>query len=99
MKEMKELKIVRIDDSEALAHIARCEVYQAISDYEIWSRILMKDPFDEEAYDMMMDCEEFIMTDPRAQHCIKDPGKLLEKIDRMVEKDIRRWMKKNATNK
>lgn len=95
----KNFKIVRIDDPEALEHIARCEVYQAISDYEVWSRILMKDPLDEDAYDMMMDCEEFIMTDPRAQRCITDPGKLLDRIDRMVEKDIRRWMKKNAANK
>ena len=95
----KSFKIVRIDDPEALDHIARCEVYQAISDYVIWSRILMKDPFDEDAYDMMMDCEEFIMTDPKAQRCIKDSGKLLERIDRMVEKDIRRWKKKNAANK
>ena len=90
---MKELKIVRIDDSEALDHIARCEVYQAISDYEIWSRIFLKDPSDPEAYEMMKDCEDFLMTDPRVERCIKDRGSFLYKMDRMVKRDIRRWKK------
>lgn len=94
----KNFRIVKIDDPEALDHIARCEVYQAISDYEVWSRIFLKDPFDEDAYDMMMDCEEFIMTDPKAQRCIKDPEKLLDRIDKQVVKDIKRWMKKNEAN-
>ena len=93
MKNMKELKIVRIVASEALAHIARCEVYQAISDYVIWSRIFLKDPSDQEAYEMMKDCEDFLMTDPRVERCIKDPGSFLYKLDRMVKRDIRRWMK------
>ena len=61
---MKTLKKVKVDDPEALDHIARCEIYQAISDYEIWRRILLKDPEDREAYQMMEDCEEFILTDP-----------------------------------
>lgn len=95
----KEFRIIKIDDPDALDHIARCEVYQAISDYEVWSRIFLKDPSDEDAYEMMMDCEEFIMTDPRVERCIKDPAGLLWKIDRMVEKDIRRWMRKNAACK
>ena len=91
---MKTMKKVRIDDPEVLDHIARCEVYQAISDYEVWSRILMKDPSDEEAYFMKMDCEEFILTDPRVKRCIEDPVELLWDIDRKVEKDIRKWLKK-----
>ena len=36
---MKTLKIVKIDDPEALDYIGRCEIYQAISDYEIWRRM------------------------------------------------------------
>lgn len=96
---MKELRIIRIDDPEALDHIARCEVYQAISDYEIWSRIFMKDPSDTEAYEMMKDCEEFLLTDPRAERCIKDPGSFLYKMDQVVKRDIRRWMRKNAACK
>lgn len=94
---MKKITKVRINNPDALDHISKCEVYQAISDYEIWSRIFMKDPSDEEAYEMMMECEEFIMTDPRVERCIKDPGKFLERIDRMVEKDIRKWMKKKCS--
>ena len=95
----KNFKIVKIDDSEALEHISRCEVYQAISDYEIWYRIFLKNPFDTDAYNMMMDCEEFIVTDPRAQRCIKDPDKFLDRIDKNVYKEIKRWMRKNAANK
>ena len=30
----KNFKIVKIDDPEALEYISRCEVYQAISDYD-----------------------------------------------------------------
>lgn len=90
---MKELKIVRIDDPEALDHISRCEVYQAISDYEICSRIFLKNPLDLEAYEMMKDCEDFLMTDSRVERCIKDPGSFLYKMDQMVKRDIRRWMK------
>ncbi len=93
---MKRIKTVKIDDTQAMEHVARCEVYQAISDYEIWSRILMKDPSDEEAYNMKMDCEEFILTDPRVERCIEDPVELLWDIDRKVEKEIRRWMKNAA---
>ena len=91
---MKDFKRVRIDDPEALDYIARCEVYQAIDDYEVWRRILLKDPYDEDAYEMMTDCEEFIMNDPRVKRCIKDPGIFLWKIDRMVEKEYKRWLKK-----
>ncbi len=90
---MKGLKIVKIDDPEALAHIARCEVYQAISDYEVWSRILLKDPTDEDAGEMVDDCEEFILTDPRVERCIKDPVSFLHKLDMKVMKDIRKWRK------
>ena len=82
---------IKIDDPEVLDHITRCEVYQAISDYEIWRRIAMKDPSDTEAYEMMMDCEEFILTDPRVECCIEDPFELLWDIDMRVERDIRRW--------
>lgn len=91
---MKTLTIVKIDDPEALDHIARCEVYQAISDYEIWRRILMKDPSDTEAYMMMEDCKDFILTDPRVERCIKDPAGFLWKIDKKVDKDIKKWRKK-----
>ena len=91
---MKKMKIVKIDEPEALDHIARCEVYQAISDYEVWRRILLKDPTDSEAYEMMEDCEEFILTDPRVERCIKDPVEFLEMIDVRVEKDIKKWRKK-----
>lgn len=90
---MKGLKIVKIDDPEALAHIARCEVYQAISDYEVWSRILLKDPTDEDAGEMVDDCEEFILTDPRVERCIKDPVSFLHKLDMKVMRDIRKWRK------
>ena len=90
---MKGLKIVKIDDPEALAHIARCEVYQAISDYEVWSRILLKDPTDEDAGEMVDDCEEFILTDPRVERCIKDPISFLHKLDMKVMRDIRKWRK------
>ena len=90
---MKTLKIVKIDDPEALEHIARCEVYQAISDYEIWRRIMLKDPSDTEAYQMMEDCEEFILTDPRVERCIKDPVSFLHKLDMKVMRDIRKWRK------
>lgn len=92
---MKRVNIVKIDDAEALDHIARCEVYQAISDYEIWSRIYMKDPSDEDAYEMMMDCEEFILTDPRVEFCISDPVEFLWETDRRVERDIRKWKKEH----
>ena len=95
----KNFKIVKIDDPEALEYLSRCEVYQAISDYEIWHRIFLKNPFDTDAYNMMMDCEEFIVTDPRAQRCIKDPDKFLDRIDKNVYKEIKRWMRKNAANK
>ncbi len=91
---MKTLKIVKIDDPEALDYIGRCEIYQAISDYEIWRRILLKDPEDWEAYQMMEDCEEFILTDPRVERCIKDPVDFLDMIDAKVEKDIKKWRKK-----
>ena len=91
---MKKMKIVKIDEPEALDHIARCEVYQAISDYEVWRRILMKDPTDREAYEMMEDCENFILTDPRAERCIKDPVEFLDMIDVRIEKDIKKWRKK-----
>lgn len=90
---MKGLKIVKIDDPEALDHIARCEVYQAISDYEVWSRILLKDPTDEDAGEMVDDCEEFILTDPRVERCIKDPVSFLHKLDMKVMRDIRKWRK------
>ena len=90
---MKGLKIVKIDDPEALDHIARCEVYQAISDYEVWSRILLKDPTDEDAGEMVDDCEEFILTDPRVERCIKDPVRFLHKLDMKVMRDIKKWRK------
>ncbi len=90
---MKTLKIVKVDDPEALDYIARCEIYQAISDYEIWRRIFLKDPDDREAYQMMEDCEEFILTDPRVERCIKDPIEFLDMIDVKVEKDIKKWRK------
>ena len=86
---MKKMKIVKIDDPKALDHIARCEVYQAISDYEVWRRILLKDPTDREAYEMMEDCEDFILTDTRVERCIKDPVEFLDMIDVRVEKDIK----------
>ena len=86
---MKKMKIVKIDYPEALDHIARCEIYQAISDYEVWRRILLKDPTDIEAYEMMEDCEEFILTDTRVERCIKDPVEFLDMIDVRVEKDIK----------
>ena len=92
---MKELKTAKITDPKAYEHIARCEVYQAISDYEIWSRIYMKDPSDEEAFEMMMDCEEFILTDPRVELCISDPVEFLWETDRRVERDIRKWKKEH----
>lgn len=90
---MKELKIVKIDDPEALDHIARCEVYQAISDYEIWSRILYKDPTDRDACVMMEDCKDFILTDPRVERCIKDPVEFLFMLDMKVMRDIKKWRK------
>ena len=91
---MKNPKIVRIDDSLALDHIARCEVYQAIDDYEVWSRILRKDPCDPDARYMLDDCEEFIMNDPRAKRCIRDPEKLLRQLDRIAEQEYKKWVKK-----
>jgi hypothetical protein len=39
------------------------------------------------------------VTDPRAQRCIKDPDKFLDRIDKNVYKEIKRWMRKNAANK
>lgn len=90
---MKGLKIVKIDDPEALDHIARCEVYQAISDYEVWSRILLKDPTDEDACAMMEDCKDFILTDPRVERCIKNPDEFLFMLDMKVMRDIRKWRK------
>ena len=91
---MKTMKIVKIDDPMALDHIARCEVYQAISDYEIWRRILLKDPEDYEAYQMMEDCKNFILTDPRVERCIKDPVEFLRELDLKVDRDIKKWRKK-----
>ena len=43
---------------------------------------------------MMEDCEEFILTDPRVERCIKDPVDFLDMIDAKVEKDIKKWRKK-----
>lgn len=94
----KKFKMVKINDPDALDHIARCEVYQAISDYEIWSRILKKDPSDLDAYYMKEDCEEFLLTDPRVKRCIEDPVWLLCKIDGLVEREYKKWVK-NAVNK
>ncbi len=82
-------RMVKINDQEALAHIARCEVYQAISDYEIWKRLTFKDPTDAEAAMMAEDCKEFLYSDPRVSRCIKEPEKLIWHIDRKVMRDLK----------
>ncbi len=84
------LNIVRINDPEALDHLARCEVYQAISDYELCCRMLRKNPIDSDACIMMEDCEEFILRDRKVRCCIKDPVEFLNKLDEMIESDYRR---------
>lgn len=90
----KNFKMIKISDPEALDHIARCEVYQAISDYEIWSRIQRKDPSDQDAFYMKEDCEQFLLTDPKVRRCIDDPAWFLWKIDRLVEREYKKWVKK-----
>ena len=63
------------------------DIVDAISDYEIWYRIYLKDPTDKEALEMMEDCEDFLITDPKVRYYINDPVKFLYELDQEIEEN------------
>lgn len=63
-------------------------IVEAIDDYVIWYRIYLKDPMDEDALEMMEDCEEYLITDPKVRYYISDPVKFLYELDQDIEEEF-----------
>jgi len=81
----KEVEAAHARSLKAADTVIDKSVLDAISDYEIWYRIYLKDPTDKEALEMMEDCEEFLIMDPKVRYYIKDPEQFLYELDQKIE--------------
>lgn len=83
---------VQIQEFKDLKTPAGNELLLTIDDYEIWYRIFLKDPEDEDAYEMLKDCENYIMNEPSVRHFISEPGEFLFELDEIILDDFERRM-------
>ena len=78
----------RFDNTKGLNSPAGQELLLTLDDYEIWYRILLKDPDDREARLMLEDCENYILDEPSVKHFIEDPGEYLFELDEIIEAEF-----------
>ena len=81
----------RFKNSKDLKTPAGNELLLTIDDYEIY-RIFLKDPEDKDAYEMLKDCENYIMNEPSVRHFISEPGEFLFELDEIILDDFERRM-------
>lgn len=82
----------KFKNSKDLKTPAGNELLLTIDDYEIWYRIFLKDPEDKDAYEMLKDCENYIMNEPSVRHFISEPGEFLFELDEIILDDFERRM-------
>ena len=82
----------KFKNSKDLKTPAGNELLLTIDDYEIWYRIFLLVFEDKAAYEMLKDCENYIMNEPSVRHFISEPGEFLFELDEIILDDFERRM-------
>lgn len=80
----------RFKNTKDIETSAGNELLMTVDDYEIWYRIFLKDPEDEDAQEMLRDCEDYILNEPTVKHFIEEPAEFLFEFEKNIEAEFER---------